>query len=143
VFVCNPNNPTGTVVRRAALERFLDRVPADALVVLDEAYREFNTDPEVPDGIDLYRDRPNLAVLRTFSKAYGLAGLQPETAESGRVDTDVEPAVPVTVRADAAGQPPADLTEFEGHPVDAPVPQSRRGAGFPRHPATPPELQPT
>ncbi|SCE50869.1 histidinol-phosphate aminotransferase [Streptomyces sp. DvalAA-14] len=76
VFVCNPNNPTGTVVRRAALERFLDRVPADVLVVLDEAYREFNTDPEVPDGIDLYRDRPNVAVLRTFSKAYGLAGLR-------------------------------------------------------------------
>jgi histidinol-phosphate aminotransferase len=76
VFVCNPNNPTGTVVRRAALERFLDRVPADVLVVLDEAYREFNSDPDVPDGIDLYRDRPNLAVLRTFSKAYGLAGLR-------------------------------------------------------------------
>ncbi|MFC4034106.1 histidinol-phosphate transaminase [Streptomyces polygonati] len=76
VFVCNPNNPTGTVVRRAALERFLDRVPADVLVVLDEAYREFSTDPDVPDGIDLYRDRPNVAVLRTFSKAYGLAGLR-------------------------------------------------------------------
>ncbi|WP_225844969.1 histidinol-phosphate transaminase [Streptomyces sp. HPF1205] len=76
IFVCNPNNPTGTVVRRAALERFLDRVPGDVLVVLDEAYREFNTDPEVPDGIELYRDRPNVAVLRTFSKAYGLAGLR-------------------------------------------------------------------
>ena len=76
IFVCNPNNPTGTVVRRAALERFLDRVPADVLVVLDEAYREFITDPEVPDGVDVYRDRPNVAVLRTFSKAYGLAGLR-------------------------------------------------------------------
>ncbi|WP_333771298.1 histidinol-phosphate transaminase [Streptomyces sp. IBSBF 2435] len=76
IFVCNPNNPTGTVVRKAALERFLDRVPGDVLVVLDEAYREFNTDPEVPDGTDLYRERPNVAVLRTFSKAYGLAGLR-------------------------------------------------------------------
>jgi histidinol-phosphate aminotransferase len=76
IFVCNPNNPTGTVVRRAALERFLDRVPTDVLVVLDEAYREFITDADVPDGIDLYRDRPNVAVLRTFSKAYGLAGLR-------------------------------------------------------------------
>jgi histidinol-phosphate aminotransferase len=76
IFVCNPNNPTGTVVRRAALERFLDRVPSDVLVVLDEAYREFTTDADVPDGIDLYRDRPNVAVLRTFSKAYGLAGLR-------------------------------------------------------------------
>ncbi|MCL2731612.1 MAG: histidinol-phosphate transaminase [Actinomycetia bacterium] len=76
IFVCNPNNPTGTVVRRAALERFLDRVPSDVLVVLDEAYREFITDAEVPDGVDVYRDRPNVAVLRTFSKAYGLAGLR-------------------------------------------------------------------
>ena len=76
IFVCNPNNPTGTVVRRDALERFLDRVPSDVLVVLDEAYREFIRDPEVPDGVEVYRDRPNVAVLRTFSKAYGLAGLR-------------------------------------------------------------------
>jgi histidinol-phosphate aminotransferase len=76
VFVCNPNNPTGTAVRRAELERFLDQVPSDVLVVLDEAYREFVRDEQVPDGIDLYRDRPNVCVLRTFSKAYGLAGLR-------------------------------------------------------------------
>ncbi|MEZ0092770.1 histidinol-phosphate transaminase [Streptacidiphilus sp. EB129] len=76
IFVCNPNNPTGTVVRRAELERFLDAVPADVLVVLDEAYREFVRDAEVPDGVELYRDRPNVCVLRTFSKAYGLAGLR-------------------------------------------------------------------
>ncbi|MGW4197830.1 histidinol-phosphate transaminase [Streptomyces sp. NPDC005004] len=76
IFVCNPNNPTGTVVRRAELERFLDRVPSDVLVVLDEAYREFIRDPEVPDGVELYRERPNVCVLRTFSKAYGLAGLR-------------------------------------------------------------------
>ncbi|MFD5097989.1 histidinol-phosphate transaminase [Streptomyces albidochromogenes] len=76
IFVCNPNNPTGTAVRRAELERFLDRVPSDVLVVLDEAYREFVRDEDVPDGIELYRSRPNVAVLRTFSKAYGLAGLR-------------------------------------------------------------------
>ncbi|MFE7813820.1 MULTISPECIES: histidinol-phosphate transaminase [unclassified Streptomyces] len=76
IFVCNPNNPTGTVVRRAELERFLDRVPRDVLVVIDEAYREFIRDPEVPDGVEFYRDRPNVCVLRTFSKAYGLAGLR-------------------------------------------------------------------
>src|SRR3954447_18139301 len=76
VFVCNPNNPTGTAVRRAELERFLDVVPADTLVVLDEAYREFVTDPEVPDGLELMRGRPNVAVLRTFSKAWSLAGLR-------------------------------------------------------------------
>ncbi|NUK88044.1 histidinol-phosphate transaminase [Streptomyces lunaelactis] len=76
IFVCNPNNPTGTVVRRAELERFLDRVPSDVLVVLDEAYCEFVRDVDVPNGIEIYRDRPNVAVLRTFSKAYGLAGLR-------------------------------------------------------------------
>jgi histidinol-phosphate aminotransferase len=76
VIVCNPNNPTGTSVRKAELDRFLDAVPSDVLVVLDEAYREFIRDPEVPDGVELYRNRPNVCVLRTFSKAYGLAGLR-------------------------------------------------------------------
>jgi histidinol-phosphate aminotransferase len=76
VLVCNPNNPTGTVVPGQQLTAFLDQVPADCLVVLDEAYREYVRDAAVPDGIDLYRDRPNVAVLRTFSKAYGLAGLR-------------------------------------------------------------------
>src|SRR3954454_12818891 len=76
VFVCNPNNPTGTAVRRGELERFLDAVPAETLVVLDEAYREFVTDHEVPDGLELMRGRLNVAVLRTFSKAWGLAGLR-------------------------------------------------------------------
>jgi len=76
ILVCNPNNPTGTVVRERELTEFLDQVPADCLVILDEAYREYIRDADVPDGIDLYRDRPNVAVLRTFSKAYGLAGLR-------------------------------------------------------------------
>jgi histidinol-phosphate aminotransferase len=76
IFVCNPNNPTGTAVHRAEFEAFLDRVPGDCLVVLDEAYVQYIRDREVPDGVALYRDRPNLAVLRTFSKAYGLAGLR-------------------------------------------------------------------
>jgi histidinol-phosphate aminotransferase len=76
VFVCNPNNPTGTAVRRAELETFLDAVPQDLLVVLDEAYCEFIRDEQVPDGLSLYRERSNVCVLRTFSKAYGLAGLR-------------------------------------------------------------------
>ena len=76
ILICNPNNPTGTVVGGRALTAFLDQVPGDCLVVLDEAYREYIRDESVPDGIDLYRDRPNVAVLRTFSKAYGLAGLR-------------------------------------------------------------------
>ncbi|HEX6501179.1 MAG TPA: histidinol-phosphate transaminase [Micromonosporaceae bacterium] len=76
VLVCNPNNPTGTTVTRDEIDAFLDRVPDDVLVVLDEAYREFVTDPAVPDGLETYGDRPNVAVLRTLSKAWGLAGLR-------------------------------------------------------------------
>jgi histidinol-phosphate aminotransferase len=87
VVVCNPNNPTGTAVRKDQLDRFLARVPSDVLVVLDEAYRELVTDPAVPDALATYADRPNVVVLRTMSKAWGLAGLrmgylvaQPEVA---------------------------------------------------------------
>ncbi|PZS39566.1 MAG: histidinol-phosphate transaminase [Pseudonocardiales bacterium] len=76
IFVCNPNNPTGTAVGRDELVAFLDAVPDGVLIALDEAYREFVTDPAVPDGMELYRHRDNVAVLRTFSKAYGLAGLR-------------------------------------------------------------------
>ena len=76
VLVCTPNNPTGPVVHRAELEELLDRVPPHVLVVVDEAYVEFVDDPDVADGIDLYRGRGNVVVLRTFSKAYGLAGLR-------------------------------------------------------------------
>ncbi|GAA4733558.1 histidinol-phosphate transaminase [Phytohabitans rumicis] len=91
VIVCNPNNPTGTSIRRADLDRFLDAVPDDVVVVIDEAYREFVTDAEVPDAVRTYRDRPNVVVLRTLSKAWGLAGLrvgfmvaQPEVAATVR-----------------------------------------------------------
>ena len=76
VFVCTPNNPTGTAVTSAELTAFLDRVPADCLVVIDEAYVQYVRDPQVPDGLSVYAGRPNVAVLRTFSKAYGLAGLR-------------------------------------------------------------------
>jgi histidinol-phosphate aminotransferase len=76
VFVCNPNNPTSTTVASAAVERFLARVPNDLLVVFDEAYREFVTAPDYPDGLDLLAQHDNVAVLRTFSKAYGLAALR-------------------------------------------------------------------
>jgi histidinol-phosphate aminotransferase len=76
ILVCTPNNPTGAVVRQADLDRFLTRVPDDVLVVVDEAYVEFVRDDDAVRGIDTYRHRPNVAVLRTFSKAYGLAGLR-------------------------------------------------------------------
>jgi histidinol-phosphate aminotransferase len=76
IFVCTPNNPTGTAVRQAELTEFLDQVPADCLAVIDEAYVQYVRDPDVADGVSLYSGRPNVAVLRTFSKAYGLAGLR-------------------------------------------------------------------
>jgi histidinol-phosphate aminotransferase len=76
IFVCNPNNPTGTVLHRDEIKRFIEAVPEHVLVVLDEAYKEFVTDSEVPDGVEFTRTYNNVAVLRTFSKAYGLAGLR-------------------------------------------------------------------
>ena len=76
VLVCTPNNPTGPAVHAAELEIFLDAVPRDVLVVIDEAYVEFVRDVEAPDALAILRARPNVAVLRTFSKAYGLAGLR-------------------------------------------------------------------
>jgi histidinol-phosphate aminotransferase len=76
VFIANPNNPTGTWVGRAALTAFLDRLPEHVIAVLDEAYFEYLTDPDYPDGIELLPRYPNLVVTRTFSKIYGLAGLR-------------------------------------------------------------------
>lgn len=76
VMLCTPNNPTGPAIGHDELVAFLDRIPPDILVVIDEAYVEFVTDPAAAGGLTLYRNRPNVAVLRTFSKAYGLAGLR-------------------------------------------------------------------
>ncbi|MEP6665442.1 MAG: histidinol-phosphate transaminase, partial [Nocardioidaceae bacterium] len=76
VVVCTPNNPTGPAVHRDELDAFLDAVPGHVLVAIDEAYREFVTDEETPDGLELAHGRDNVVVLRTFSKAYGLAGLR-------------------------------------------------------------------
>lgn len=76
ILVCSPNNPTSTIVTAADFEAFMARVPDTVLVLLDEAYREFVTNPAAVDGIPLLKRYPNLVVLRTFSKAYGLAGLR-------------------------------------------------------------------
>jgi histidinol-phosphate aminotransferase len=76
VIVCTPNNPTGPIVSAAAFERFMGLVPADVLVLLDEAYFEFVRDPDAVDGSRLIGRWPNLVMLRTFSKAWGLAGLR-------------------------------------------------------------------
>ena len=76
VLVCTPNNPTGPAVTQAALEAFLARVPPRVLVVVDEAYREFVRSPDPVDGVATYRRHGNVVLTRTFSKAYGLAGLR-------------------------------------------------------------------
>jgi histidinol-phosphate aminotransferase len=76
VWVCNPNNPTGTIVSQRSLTAFLDAVPAHVMVVLDEAYSEFVTDSSYSDGISLLNQYANVVVLRTFSKIYGLASLR-------------------------------------------------------------------
>ena len=76
VFVCSPNNPTGPAVGRAEFERFLAAVGPDVVVALDEAYAEYVTDPDAVSGRPLLDAHPNLVVLRTFSKAYRMAGLR-------------------------------------------------------------------
>ena len=76
VFVCNPNNPTGTAVPTEAVRAFLALVPSTVVVVYDEAYREYVRDESVTDGIALLADHPNVVVLRTLSKAHALAGLR-------------------------------------------------------------------
>lgn len=76
VLVCTPNNPTGPVVHADELDAFLADVPPDVLVVLDEAYLEFVRDPKAAQGLAVFAAHPNVVLLRTFSKAYGLAGLR-------------------------------------------------------------------
>lgn len=107
IFVCNPNNPNGAVLSADAVEDFVAAVPQDILVVIDEAYLHFNVDPGTAVGLDLFRRHPHVAVLHTFSKAYGLAGLRlgyaiaaPEVVANLR-----KVAVPfaVTALAQAAG----------------------------------------
>ncbi|MER6997780.1 aminotransferase class I/II-fold pyridoxal phosphate-dependent enzyme [Streptomyces sp. NPDC000410] len=88
VIVCNPHNPTGQLLSADELEEFIGLIPADTLIVLDEAYIEFVERSQRPDSLKWVRQYPNLLVLRTFSKAYGLAGMRvgygvahPEMAE--------------------------------------------------------------
>ena len=76
VYVCNPNNPTGTVVEGADLAAFLDRVPPSAAVLVDEAYFHFVEDPRYASALDLLDRHPNVIVARTFSKIYGMAGMR-------------------------------------------------------------------
>jgi len=118
VYVCNPNNPTGTMVGRQALASFLRQLPAHVLPVLDEAYAEYVTDPEYADGIaEFFRaGECPVVVLRTFSKIFGLAGLRVGYAvaprEIVRAIDKVRNAFDVTALAQVAAL--ASLHELEG-----------------------------
>lgn len=76
IWFCNPNNPTGTIFRKADLKRVIDRIPENVIFIMDEAYIEYVTDEEYPDSLPLLDKYPNMIILRTFSKAYGLASLR-------------------------------------------------------------------
>lgn len=106
ILLCSPNNPTGPALHTAETEVFLAQVPSDVVVVLDEAYLEFIRDADAVDGLQLYRKYPNVVLLRTFSKAYGLAGMRvgysishPELTQYLRI---AAPPFAVTVSAQQA-----------------------------------------
>lgn len=103
VILCSPNNPTGPAINRDEFDRFMGSVPADTLVILDEAYREFVTDPLAVRGEDVLAFHPNLVVLRTFSKAFGLAGLRIGYAvgDARVLDAARTTAIPLAVTAQA------------------------------------------
>ncbi|MGH9791981.1 MAG: histidinol-phosphate transaminase [Candidatus Acidiferrales bacterium] len=76
IYICNPCNPTGTIVYRDELAAFLDRTPPTAAIIIDEAYHHFAEDPRYASAFDLLNRAPNLVVARTFSKIYGMAGMR-------------------------------------------------------------------
>lgn len=104
VVVCTPNNPTGVVVTESEFDAFMARVPSSVLVVLDEAYAEFVTDPDAVRGVPLLERYPNLVVLRTFSKAYGLAGLRVGYAFGPAYVLDAVRACAIPLSVTAQGQ---------------------------------------
>ncbi|SDG52530.1 histidinol-phosphate transaminase [Microbacterium pygmaeum] len=105
IIVCSPNNPTGPIVTQAEFDEFVAAVPADILIILDEAYAEFVTDPDAVDGLRTLgtEGHPNVVALRTFSKAYGLAGLRVGYAigHSRILDAARSTSIPLSVTAQA------------------------------------------
>ncbi len=106
VFIANPNNPTGTWADKAELGAFLRALPRDVVVVLDEAYTEFARDftPDYPDGSTLLAEFPNLIVMRTFSKIYGLAGARVGYALANPKVTDLLNRVRLSFNPGSLGQ---------------------------------------
>ncbi len=117
IFIANPNNPTGTHIEEEEFRAFMKRVPGDVLVVYDEAYREYVENPAHPKGEELLRDFPNLVVLRTFSKIYGLAGMRVGYALFGHKEVKeavwkVVPPFSVSLLAQKAAEAALDDEEF-------------------------------
>lgn len=104
IFVANPNNPTGTYNTREEWERFIARVPEDVLVVLDEAYCEYVEAPDYPNGLEYLSRYPNLLILRTFSKIYGLAGIRVGYGIGSTDVIDILHRVKLPFNANALGQ---------------------------------------
>lgn len=104
VIVCSPNNPTGEIVTTHEFEAFMSAVPSDVMVILDEAYVEFVTDDDSVDGPSLTERHPNLVVMRTFSKAYGLAGLRIGYALGSPYVLDAARSVAVAFTVSELGQ---------------------------------------
>ncbi len=119
VYICNPNNPTGTIVAGAALRDFCSEASRRSLVLVDEAYFELADDPRHASMIDLVKKGANLVVTRTFSKIYGLAGLRigygigrPEVIESlGKVQTNFAPVSSLSLQAAVAGYRDAEFVQ--------------------------------
>lgn len=119
VIVCSPNNPTSTVVSRREFVHFMASVPPTVLVVLDEAYAEFVVDPDAVRGDTLLADYPNLVLLRTFSKAYGLAGLRIGYAVGPEYVMDAARAVAIPLSVTGLAQRAAILAlEHEDELLD-------------------------
>lgn len=115
IVLCTPNNPTGPILTSAEVNGFLEKVPSHIVVVIDEAYQEFVRNPDAVNGIAVYRNHPNVIVLRTFSKAHGLAGLRvgysvshPELTQYLRVS-----AVPFSVSQVAEHAAVTSLRHFD------------------------------
>lgn len=121
-FLANPENPVGTMVTRREFERFLKSVPPHVMIVLDQAYFEFVRDPDYFDGIRYVEKYPNLVVLRTFSKVYGLAGLRVGYAVAHpAIVTDVDrvrPPFNVNRLAQEAAKAALDDTDFVAQSVE-------------------------
>jgi histidinol-phosphate aminotransferase len=127
VFIANPNNPTGTWLDRAALERFMTQVPPSVLVLVDEAYVEYVADPAYPH-CDGWLDRfPNLIVTRTFSKAYGLAGVRVGYALASAEVTDLINRVRLAFNPNSLGQAGAVAALDDAEHLRRTLEQNRAG----------------